>query len=56
MYSMEKLELERDREFLQIMQESMVKAQEKAKSAMGSQGGAPMGMDMGGGGFGGSLY
>lgn len=30
MYSMEKLELEKDREFLQIMQESMVKAQQKA--------------------------
>mgnify|MGYP000392110717 CR=1 FL=1 len=52
MYSMEKLELEKDREFLQIMQESMIKAQQKASSAMGGQGGAPgggMGMDMMGG-------
>lgn len=43
MYSIDKLELDKDREFLEVMQRSMDKAKAKAAAAMGqaSPGGAP---------------
>ena len=51
MYSIDKLELDKDREFLEVMQRSMDKAKAKAAAAMGSAGGPPGGAPQLGGMF-----
>lgn len=53
LYSIDKLGLEKDQEFIRLMSESMMRAKMKANQAMGMGGGAqrPPGMGMPDGGM-----